>query len=501
MEYSLMPQLIELIAARFGLRIRESEQNALWRIVLLRVKALNLRSPAAYFQILSTPYPSTASAHEWQELANQLTVTESYFFRDEGQFSLLRDHILPEIIHRKLHQSQINQLPPRLRIWSAGCASGEEAYSLAMLIDELIPDLSQWEILILGTDINARILERANRGIFTDWSFRSVKPCIQQKYFRPHREGWEIRPQIRSLVKFQADNLLQTSDPLSEIHAFDLILCRNVFIYFGQTAIAQALKKFHKALNPNGYLLTGHTELHQQKVSEFQLLSFPKSVIYQRVEVAQSQPVAMPLPTAYEMSKVNSAPNFNPSSYRSAYFASSRPTTYPTETRTGSNPAQSQNVEIAKLVEEEHYLAAIAHCNYAIEKKTANFKTYHLLAKSYANLGDHNHAKEACETAIKLNSLATEAYYLLSQVSEEQGDLETAVDWLKRVIYLEPKLISAYLELGSLYRKMGNSNKAQCVWNSALKLLNQVAENSVIDEQQKLTAGEAKVFVERNLKQ
>ena len=155
-----------------------------------------------------------------------LTNGETYFFRDHGQFDLLRLRLLPELIERRRDAKT-------LRLWSAGCSSGEEAYSLAMLLDMLLPKRDGWNILILGSDIDEAALAKARRGHYGQWSFRMAPPALKQRYFQRKGDEWMLDERIRSMVTFRTSNLIGETFPSAELRDMDLILCRNVFIYFG----------------------------------------------------------------------------------------------------------------------------------------------------------------------------------------------------------------------------------------------------------------------------
>ena len=271
----LRQAFIRLIAQHTGLEIRERDRTALSQKIFLRMKALKLLFPLHYYQLLESK--TLDSYQEWQKLIIDLTNLESYFFRDKEQFNLLRNHILPELIQRKQDRKTI-------RICSAGCSTGEEPYSLAILLKELIPNVEQWNLTILGIDINQDALEKAQIGIYRAWSFRTVDPEIKQGYFKLINHQYQIVQPIKEMVKFEAVNLVNDPfpQPNSEMRDFDLIICRNVFIYFDQSAIAKVLDKFYLTLQPLGYLITGHAELHDQNLSQFQTRVFAESLIYQR---------------------------------------------------------------------------------------------------------------------------------------------------------------------------------------------------------------------------
>jgi chemotaxis protein methyltransferase CheR len=286
----LRQAFIRLIAKHTGLEIRERDKAALKEKIVLRMKNIKIETPENYYHLLSSSTPE--SHQEWQKLVSLLTNSETYFFRDKDQCSLLKHHIFPELIQRK----QNNRT---LRICSAGCSSGEEPYSLAILLKELLPELEQWNLTILGIDINQEALQKAKTGIYRPWSFRRVDVEIIKKYFRVTNNHYHLNPSIMQMVKFQNLNLLEdlSDQPNGELREFDLILCRNVFIYFESSAIEKVLNQFYKALQPLGYLITGHAELYGQNLNQFQAKVFPESVVYQRRDGDGLDTAKLPLPS------------------------------------------------------------------------------------------------------------------------------------------------------------------------------------------------------------
>ncbi|MBE7383483.1 MAG: protein-glutamate O-methyltransferase CheR [Leptolyngbya sp. SIO1E4] len=271
----LKQALIRLIANRTGLKIRESDEEIFQEIILKRTRLIGVSFPESYYYLLESD--TDKSQQEWKKLILEITNNESFFFRDKGQFKLLKDDIIPRLIRRKAETKM-------LRICSAGCSTGEEPYSVAILLKQLVPDLAQWDLQILGIDINSSAINKAKAGIYRPWSFRGVDKGIKQRFFREINGKYHIDPNIRKMVRFQTVNLLNDSfsDPNINIQNIDLILCRNVFIYFNEAAIKVVLNKFHDALLPLGYLLVGHAELYSQNPRQFQIKVFEESIAYQR---------------------------------------------------------------------------------------------------------------------------------------------------------------------------------------------------------------------------
>jgi chemotaxis protein methyltransferase CheR len=190
-----------------------------------------------------------------QALVNRLTIGESYFFRNRPHFAALTAEILPELI-------AANAASRRLRIWSAGCAAGEEPYSLAILLDERFPELRGWDVRISATDINTAFLERAREGVYTRWSFRGVEERLIDKYFRPEGSTHlRLVPEIARTVQFSWLNLSRT--PFVGRVApepFDLVICRNVLIYFTFELANHVVRSLAQTLRPDGFLIVGHAE-------------------------------------------------------------------------------------------------------------------------------------------------------------------------------------------------------------------------------------------------
>ncbi|GGA50340.1 hypothetical protein CYANOKiyG1_69780 [Okeania sp. KiyG1] len=190
MNGTLLQKFIKLIADYVGLQIREQDYDNLCDKIFMRIKSLKLSLPEQYYQLLKSQ--NKTSKNEWEKFITLLTVTESYFFRDRGQFELLKNVILPGIIKSKEASNE-----KVLKIWSAGCSTGEEPYSLAIIVQELIPNWKDWNILILGTDINEVALGKAREGIYSHWSFRLLEKQIQDKYFDKFQGKWKLKEQVK----------------------------------------------------------------------------------------------------------------------------------------------------------------------------------------------------------------------------------------------------------------------------------------------------------------
>ena len=249
---ALRDELVQLAVLRIGLRIQNDARDRFVGILLTRAEHLGYASLKEYQAFLD----GRQATEEWEELARLFTCGETFFFRDHGQFDLLHLRLLPELIAQHRNDKI-------LRLWSAGCASGEEVYSLAILVDMLLPERDGWDILILGTDINSEAIAKARHGRYGQWSFRLIPAEMQQRYFHQEGSEWLLDERIRRMVTFRVANLVTEPFPDmdSKLSDMDLILCRNVFIYFSPSAVHAVTAKFAATLREGGYLLTAHTEL------------------------------------------------------------------------------------------------------------------------------------------------------------------------------------------------------------------------------------------------
>jgi chemotaxis protein methyltransferase CheR len=474
----LREELIEsfnrLITKQTGIVIREQDRHSFCEKICLRTKAIKAASPEDYYQLLEEN--TLKSYQEWEKLIILLTNNESYFFRDKEQLNLLKKQIFPELIKRKQAQKTI-------RICSAGCSTGQEPYTLAILLKELLPDLQQWNLLILGIDIDRGAIEEAARGIYEPWSFRGVDEDIKRRYFQKINNQYHLNPEIKKLVKFQTVNLVQDLFPQSqsELREMDLILCRNVFIYFESSAIAKVLDKICHTLQPLGYFLTGHTELSAQNLNQFDKIIFPESIVYQRPseQKAQQETINQQNSGTTEKKPAISLPTKPIIGYKKITKISPKKSSESTTPKTVAlQPSVSEIlIEVESLLSQEKYELAIAQIQQALKIDSQNVKAHYFLAQIHANIGQYDRAVESCQQAFKIDSFAVDFYYLLAKIAEEQGALEEAKRILKQIIYLDPKSVSAYWELSHIYKQEGEIKRSNKMQESAINLLKELPSN------------------------
>ncbi|MGD0509024.1 MAG: protein-glutamate O-methyltransferase CheR [Terriglobales bacterium] len=238
-----------------------------------RMMQLNARTPREYWDRLTA---APARDAELRELLNEITTGETCLFRSQPQLDALRKVILPELVTEKA-----KQITKRLRIWSAGCSTGEESYTLAMnMLEESDGLLKGWTVEILATDLNDRSVETAKAGIYGDYALRNTSDLYKRKYFSTvDQKKLQVRPEVKKLITFSRLNLQDDSKMLF-MKGMDLIFCCNVLIYFDGTSKSKVISHFYSNLSFGGYFFLGTSESLMKLNEQFHLVHFPGTIAY-----------------------------------------------------------------------------------------------------------------------------------------------------------------------------------------------------------------------------
>ena len=262
------------IYANCGIYFQDNKKYLLESRLQKRINYLGLSSFEEYYSFVND---AAKGYHEKKYLYEAITINETFFFRNQPQFDALINNIFPDIIQRK---NIIRQ--KKIRIWSAASSSGEEAYTIAMLIKDIVklknPDM---EFEIIGTDINNAVVETAKRGIYKEYSIRQTPPYYLKKYFKRVDNTFQLSPDITSMVNFKVMNLYDDF-AMKTMFNFDLIMCANVLIYFDAESKVKVVSQLYDAMNPNSYLFIGYSETLHGISKAFKLISFPKTIGYKK---------------------------------------------------------------------------------------------------------------------------------------------------------------------------------------------------------------------------
>jgi chemotaxis protein methyltransferase CheR len=418
-----------------------------------RLSHLALKSCGAYLALLRDREAGEAERHL---LIGQLTIGETYFFRHTEQFDALRDVVLPDLIKR-------NEARRTLRVWSAGCAIGAEPYSLAILLKtHFARQLAGWDVRILGTDINQTFLSRAARGEFDERALRSTPDDVKRAWFSHSGRTWIVSPAIREWVSFQYHNLVEHPYPsiLHGIAALDLILCRNVMIYFDWSVIQRILGQFHECLVDGGWLAVGHAESNTEVFRAYRTINVPGATLYQK-SGDHHEPGAWPVVTPPA----------------------------PTARRPAVEPQTPWSPFALPVVPE-------APAGDVAPERAAPALSGLALIRRLADEGKWPEAAKACDELLEHDRLNPAAHFYQALIMEQVRRPAGAEQSLRRALYLDRGFVFAHYHLALLLRKTGHRDAAvQSLRNVETLLAGQrgdqlvaEADGLTVDELAQLTA-------------
>ena len=437
-----------LIADRLGLDFKQSRQADLERGLRQALEHSHLSSPEQYVTWLAT-LPDESP--EWRRLASSLTVGETYFFRDRAYIDALQRQILPGLIESRRSAGIL-----RIRCWSAGCATGAEPYSLAILLDQLLPDRSAWALTILATDINPAALETARKGVYSEWVLRETPKWMADRYFRRGRnDTFELNPAIRQMVTFAPLNLAKDSFPelMTNTGAMDLILCRNVLMYFTHSMQRAVVTRLHEALGTGGWLVVSPAEASIELFRPLISVNFPDAIFYRKSEDASpaSPPILSIETMAPELENLRLSP-----------------------------------VEPGDRDPEQAPVAppAIQPIHSQIDLP-ADLRR----ARALADRGLLEQARRLCEALLARDRLNPDTSLLLAAICQEQGEIPASIEALRQAVYLAPDSAAAHFMLGCLLFRQGDRKRGRRSLEAVVNLLQSAAPDQAVPGSEGLTAG------------
>jgi chemotaxis protein methyltransferase CheR len=264
-------KLTSRIYSELGLQFDQNKSYFLQKRVEKRMETLGIDDPEKYLFMLCY---ADADGLEMQALANLITTNETYMFREYEQLAAFADHCLPEVLSAKAGRGEHS-----LRIWSAGCASGEEAYTLAIILREVFPQSQYWDCGIVATDIDQNVLNQAARARYGSRSVNEVPREYITRHFIANGDTYTVRPGTAALVKLEHLNLHDRT-AMRAMKNFDFIFCRNVLIYFDDRSRKMVVDHFYNALNSGGYIFLGHSESVGRISTAFKLRRFGQHLVY-----------------------------------------------------------------------------------------------------------------------------------------------------------------------------------------------------------------------------
>jgi chemotaxis protein methyltransferase CheR len=457
----LVSRLSDFVAERTGLQFPRERWADFERKIAAAAEVFgkpNAESCARW--LLSAPL----TRGQFEILASHLTVGETYFFRERRSFEALETQVLPALIRARHGEVR------RLRIWSAGCSTGEEAYSVAILLDRLIPDIVTWTITILATDINPQFLRKAAEGVYGEWSFRDPPAWLRERYFRRGGNGrFELDGRIRGRVTFSYLNLAEDLYPslVSNTNAMDVILCRNVLMYFTPAQARKVADNLYRSLVHGGWLIVSPAEASSALFSGFMAVECAGATLYRKTVGEQQRASSEAWPPTPPPEVSLPPPPFVPPNPASEPAA---PSVAPMGRTPG--PVWPEGAETG---------AAPHH----LDEPSA----WSRVARACADQGRLSEAIDWCEKAITADKLNPAHQYLLAAIQREQGQGDDAARSLTRALYLDPDFALAHFALGNLRLSQGRGREAERHFDNALALLQRHPQDEILPEAEGLTAG------------
>lgn len=483
------------IHRHLGLRFDDGKLGFLAEALGRRVE-MTERPPAVYLSRLEA---RRGTDPELRALAQELTVTETYFFRNAEQLSALTEVVLPE-------RARLEPTRRPLRFLSAGCASGEEVYSLAILCREL-PGLAGCPVAIRGLDVNPAMLERAARGRYSPWALRETPAEIQARYFRADGRDLVLADGVRTSVTFEERNLVDEDPTFWRPGAFDVVFCRNVLMYFAPETAQRVVARIARSLVPGGFLFLGYAETMRGLSQDFHLRHTHGAFYYQRREEERAcksahssegvgwSPQPLPSPggdgspdaggwTSTAATDLSSGLSsdlswidlIRQSSERietltSPPLPSLEPGVQPAITKTPLGRPAFDLTAAIELMRQERFSEARALLTRLPPESERDADVLLLRAVLLTHGGDLKAAETLCREVLALDEMSAGAHYLVALCREDAGDRPAAADHNRVAAYLDATFAMPRLHLGLLARRVGDYGTARRELGEALALL------------------------------
>ncbi len=497
-----LKELRDFLLTNLGLNYTVSQEKDLYRKITDAAKGFEFAETDDFITWLVA---QKLNDREVEKLASYLTIGETYFLRESQAFDYLEYDYLPQLIQQR---RKINHKV--LKIWSAGCASGEEPYTIAVLLCRMLPDIKDWDITIMATDINPCFIQKAKEGVYSKWSFRSIsKNFIEQNFDQISSAKFKIKPWIQEMVTFSFLNLIDDSFPSKANNTLgvDVIFCRNVMIYFSAEGITKVCNKFYDSLVSTGVFFVSPVEASSVNRTKFNMLRFKgynvfnkeKKILANDVEALLAEK-KKPTDTGFLAGNKEVAKRLEQVKKEMAVYSEKikakereerkereeKEEREEREKREKSDEAYASDYSRAlslyqsdRLAEAEQVIQDVLDNVDEIKNESIE-SLYLLLARIKANQGDLKTAEELCEKIIGVNKINGDAYYFLSVVFNEQGRSKEAIRMVENALFLNPSLVLGHYLLGNI--KMKSATGWQKHFNNAKRILLKQEQDEVLDE-------------------
>lgn len=476
-----------LVEERAGLSVAAEREGDLVAAVRAGICETNSADAKAYFSRLDG---GVDRANLLRDLAARMLPQETYFLRDRSQLELLRREVLAPL-RQTLRPGQA------VRLWSAGCSSGEEAWSLAFLAQEELGSVGI-SFEVIGTDLQPESLIRATTGIYREWSFRGVSAVDRERWFEPKAEGWAVRPEFRSRVQFFCHDI---QNPIAESWAqpgFDLILCRNVFIYYQPSVVRATMERLAATLRSDGALVVGHNEAGGYLPAGMQVQVHAESALFRNGGATPGRMRQTPVPPHAPQQRTTPAPVALPAPALAtpAPFASqplgvpvSRPSSPALRPPALAEVAEYRNIS-AKLLENGDALGAKIQAQRGLALRPGDPHLLLVAAQAEANLGQLASAEALVAQGLAQHPMSADFHFLRYLLMVERGDAKSALAILEKLRYLAPGFAAAHVHRARMMEDAGAADRAAEAWLQARQALLQLAPQAAVPWFESAKAGD-----------
>jgi chemotaxis protein methyltransferase CheR len=451
------------IVQQIGLQFDDAKLPFLRQVLQRRLDRLDCVSAGYLDKLEAGPQRGELTA-----LAQELTVSETYFFRHNDQFRALAEVALPERMRARENSKD-------LRLMSAGCASGEEAYSLAIVTQEIIADPS-WNVAIRAIDLNPAVLEKAAQARYSPWALREAPAEVQRKWFRPESRELVLDDTVRSAVAFGLGNLASDDAAIWQPALYDIVFCRNVLMYFAPDQMRAAIARIAAALAPGGYLFLGHAETLRGISEEFHLCHTHDTFYYRRKD--QSAPGCRQDIRIKPAARTAEAPvpALTTAWVDTIRQASERIASLVAEAKAAGTPkpASSAGWELKAaldLLRHERFAEALDYVRSGPPQAEHDPDVLLVKAMLLAHSGQLAAAEDACQRLLAIDELNAGAHYVLALCREHAGERERAMEHDRVAAHLDPGFAMPRLHCGLLARHAGDRDGARRELAQAVVLL------------------------------
>ncbi len=465
-ERAVLQRFRAVVASQLGLDYGEDRLEFLADVLRQRMDAVGSACFDAYFEQVTQSHSG-----EIRALAEQLTVNETYFFRNADSFSAFVGAVVPECTRARSREK-------RLRILSAGCASGEEPYSLALTLRESFPDLANWDVEVVGVDVNLAVLDKAALGRYSSWSLRATPEVTRQRYFRMEAQSFVLDPEIRKMVKFEERNLVDAGSSFWREGEYDIVFCRNVLMYFTPEQARGVVRRLARALSPHGFLFLGHAETLRGLTHEFHICHTHDTFYYRRRSELDSRgstdeslalrgSTASPLPTSFAEPTDSWVDVIRHASARIAALTDGQSgppeplARVPDEPKRAAAEPSTRLEIVLDALRRERFTDALRLIGSLPSEFNRDPDALLLHAILLTNSGRLDASEEVCSRLLALDDLNAAAHHVMALCREHSGDSSGAVEHDQTAIYLDAGFAMPHLHLGMIAKRQGDRRTAR----------------------------------------